>query len=197
MSEQDPFSLLGFPARPALDTDTVRERFRQLSDTLHPDRAGGDATRFAALNAACSALTDPVARLRALALLSGAGTANAKRPVPPGFADLFLQAGDLSRRLDDFTRRKTAASSALGRALLADEEMEITESAREFLDQLAAKRSELDAALSHADARWETDRTELAPQLPELADAFAYLARWVGEIQERLLCLTLIPDSAP
>jgi hypothetical protein len=76
----DPFGVLGLPARAGLTDDDVRAAWRRLAAATHPDRAdGGDPTRFAAAAAAYTVLRTRSGRGEALADL----TAPLPPPAPP------------------------------------------------------------------------------------------------------------------
>ena len=42
----DPFQILGLPKRPLLTEEEIGQAYRRLAGELHPDQAGGDASRF-------------------------------------------------------------------------------------------------------------------------------------------------------
>jgi curved DNA-binding protein CbpA len=72
----NPFGVLGLPARADLTDDDVRAAWRRLAAATHPDRAdGGDPTRFAAAAAAYTVLRTRSGRGEALADLTA--------PLPP------------------------------------------------------------------------------------------------------------------
>src|ERR1700747_908515 len=58
----DPFRVLGLPARPDLTDDDIRAAWRRIAAATHPDRAdGGDPARFAGAAAAYTELRPPSA----------------------------------------------------------------------------------------------------------------------------------------
>lgn len=64
----NPFAVLGLPARAGLTDDEVRAAWRRLAAATHPDRAdGGDPARFAAAAAAYTVLRTRSGRGEALA----------------------------------------------------------------------------------------------------------------------------------
>ena len=75
----NPFAVLGLPARAGLTDDDVRVAWRRLAAATHPDRPdGGDPARFAAAAAAYTVLRTRSGRGEALADL----TAPAPPPAP-------------------------------------------------------------------------------------------------------------------
>lgn len=82
----DPFAVLGVPARADLSDDDVRAAWRRLAAATHPDRAdGGEPARFAAAAAAYTVLRTRSGRGEALADLT-ASTPPPRRTPPPGQA---------------------------------------------------------------------------------------------------------------
>jgi hypothetical protein len=78
----DPFTLLGLPARPGLTDDDVRAAWRRIAAATHPDREdGGDPVRFGAAAAAYVLLRTSFGRGEALAdLAAGHRTHGGLRP---------------------------------------------------------------------------------------------------------------------
>ena len=73
----DPFALLGLPARPGLADDDVRAAWRRIAAATHPDREdGGDPARFGAAAAAYVLLRTGFGRGEALADLGLTATAD-------------------------------------------------------------------------------------------------------------------------
>jgi hypothetical protein len=82
----DPFAVLGVPARADLSDDDVRAAWRRLAAATHPDRAdGGEPARFAAAAAAYTVLRTRSGRGEALADLT-ASTPPPRRTPPAGQA---------------------------------------------------------------------------------------------------------------
>jgi curved DNA-binding protein CbpA len=92
----DPFAVLGVPARADLSDDDVRAAWRRLAAATHPDRAdGGDPARFAAAAAAYTVLRTRSGRGEALADLT-APTPPPRRTHPPGRASPIAAPGAAS-----------------------------------------------------------------------------------------------------
>jgi curved DNA-binding protein CbpA len=76
-ASDDPFALLGLPARPDVTDDDVRSAWRRIAAATHPDREdGGDPARFGAAAAAYAMLRTGYGRGEALADLGLAGAAD-------------------------------------------------------------------------------------------------------------------------
>ncbi len=186
----DHFATLGQPRRPWLEGEELKEAFHRLSASLHPDVAAtGDAERFAAMNAAYSALRDPAARLRhLLELTSPAALAKAAAP-PPELGDLFMEIAGLRRRLDDFLSRRNAATSPLTRALLAAEESVLRRDLTAAQERIAAAESLALEELRALDSGWSDPAAESADTLTHLYHRLAYLTRWLAQTREALFTL--------
>jgi hypothetical protein len=95
----DPFAVLGLPARAALTDDEVRAAWRRIAAAAHPDREdGGDPARFGAAAAAYVLLRTSFGRGEALADLGAAGWARAGRPHARGGAHRSTDRRNRSRR---------------------------------------------------------------------------------------------------
>jgi hypothetical protein len=69
----DPFTALGLPTSPELTDAQVRDAWRAIATTTHPDLpGGGDPARYSAASAAYAALRTPWARSEAYADLMDA-----------------------------------------------------------------------------------------------------------------------------
>lgn len=76
----DPFAVLGLPARAGLTDDDVRAAWRRVAAATHPDREdGGDPARFGAAAAAYAMLRTSFGRGEALADLGQDGRRRRRR----------------------------------------------------------------------------------------------------------------------
>jgi hypothetical protein len=102
-----PFGILGVPARPDLDDETVRAAWRAIAAATHPDRAdGGDPARYAQASVAYAELRTGWGRSEAYAdLLQAQGPATGPLPVipaeymPPGRQPGYLPISQLPARI--------------------------------------------------------------------------------------------------
>ena len=121
MSELNPFSVLGLPARADLSDEDVRAAWRRIAAATHPDRDdGGDPARFGAAASAYDTLRTSFGRGEALADLgrtdsaprtAHSGARHARRTGP-----WRLGAGGRGRRL---ALRAAAAAAVTAAAVLA------------------------------------------------------------------------------
>lgn len=113
------FSILGI--REALDIreDELRAAYREAGKKFHPD-AGGAEGEFTALREAMAILGSPSKRLSHWFLLRGVKM-EPRGAISAELMDLFGRIGAISQEVEGVIRKKEAAQSALGRALLEPE----------------------------------------------------------------------------
>ena len=177
----DAFAELGLPRTAALDADTLARAFDALSRERHPD-AGGEAAAFARLTSARDTLATPSRRWRHLLELLAPGT-KLDGALSPALMDLFAQLGPALAAGRAALERKSAASSALARALLAGEELRAREALETLAGRIDALRAELDARATD----WRSDTHALAT----LAREAAFLEKWHAQVRDQLARLGL------
>ncbi|MEY2907240.1 MAG: DnaJ domain [Verrucomicrobiota bacterium] len=176
----DPFALLALPKRPLLSEEEIGQAYRRLAGELHPDQAGGDASRFKELSEAAAILRDPARRLRSLADVIGGSQ------LPSKAAELFPEIATLLREADSLIGKHHAASNPLAKAVLAAPMKKLAADLESLLGIVHGWRSSLDARLAELDASWPAHETEA---VASLADSFAYATRWESQLRERKLSL--------
>jgi len=200
----DHFDLLGVPRRPWIDPEQLKARFHQVSNAVHPDRVHGSddsekeraTSLYATFNQAYTLLKEPKDRLLHLLELEIGGKPGDIQRIPPGTMDLFVEVGQLCRDTDVFLVEKNNATSPMLKVKLFAQGMDWTEKLQELQFKLNQKRDELSAELVAMNSIWEsavsdTDRKKLLPleRLEQIYRTFSYVARWTGQIQERIVQL--------
>lgn len=185
----DHFAVLAQPRRPWLDEEVLKERFHRASAAFHPDVEGGGAEQFSAVNAAYSALRDPVSRLRHLLELEAPDQLARPQAIPSEFADFFMRLADLRGALDRFHKKEVTATSALARALLADERPGLQQRLGILQTELQEAHDRAMADLRALDAAWAAQSSEAAEQLAALHHRLAYLVKWRSQVSESLFKL--------
>jgi len=203
----DYFALLNEPRRPWLDAELLKQKFLARSSEMHPDRShqAGErereaaTRRFAEWNAAWQCLREPRDRLgHLLELELGARPADAQ-DVPPAAMDLFFETGRILREADVFLAAKGKTSSPLLKAQMFGQGMELTRRLNELQQVILRRRDELLAELPGLNAAWEAapaagsaGRAAALPLEPleRIYRMLCYLARWTGQIQERVVQLS-------
>jgi hypothetical protein len=187
----DSFALLDQPRRPWLDDEALREVFHRHAAAQHPDAPEGDAAAFAELNAAFAILRDPVPRLRHLLALEDPAALQRATPIPPDLADLFSTVATARQAILSFITRRSAATSALARALLAGDEATVRTKAATARAALDTARAQALAELHALDAGWITENPKPIAVLTALYGRFAFLEKWDGQLREAALALDL------
>jgi DnaJ-domain-containing protein 1 len=204
----DYFALLNEPRRPWLEAEPLKQKFLALSSEFHPDRAcavgeeerGAATRRFAELNAAWQCLREPNERLgHLLELESGARPAGTP-DVPAAAMDLFFETGRLCREADAFLAARGKTSSPVVKAQMFGRGMELAGRLNDLQQVIARRQEELLAELRGLNAAWETapaagaaGRAAALPleALERICRMLSYIARWTGQIQERVAQLSL------
>ena len=199
----DYFALLDEPRRPWLDLDLLKQKFLALSANTHPDKIHSASEsekstaskKFAELNAAYNCLAAPKSRLLHLLELERGAKPKDIQQIPDGLADLFAEVATLCRQVDGFLTEKAKAVSPLL-------QVQFFERAQEWIEKLNAVQAKvrdlserLFAELKSLDAKWMAGdpqaRADLLNELEKLYRLFSYFNRWGGQIQERVVQLSL------
>ena len=127
------FDALGLPTRLTLATAEIDTAFREAGKRHHPD-AGGDKDHFTRLRDARVTLVAPDRRLAHWLEIRG------HRPDPrgniaPEIMDLFSSVGEAVQQAADIARRRSAAQTPLGLALLESETLR----SRERIETMIAR----------------------------------------------------------
>jgi curved DNA-binding protein CbpA len=144
---------------------------------VHPDQPGGSAALAAEVNAAYETLLAPEKRLKHLLELHQVPW----RAIPLS-AELMAIFSDLGPRLQKaaaLAKKKQQASSALAKALLANEEMTLREALEALGSEIEARREALIAALPADDLE----------QIQAAQATLSYLGKWQAQIREALLAM--------
>ena len=190
---QDAFALFDLPRRPWLEAAELRDGFHRRSASLHPD-AGGDAERFAQLNAAHQTLRAPAARLRHLLELEAPALLAQARQIPPALADLFLRVAAARQEGAACLAQHRAATTPLARALLTLKPPATCQTLETALADLDAAHAEAFARLKTLDDHWP----QHLPELAALQAGLSYLEKWSAQLRasQLELALTSLPPSA-
>ena len=204
----DAFALLSETRRPWLDADALKSRVLPLLTATHPDRVHGASEseklaangRHAELNAAFNTLREPRDRLLHLYDLEAGEKPRDIQRIPPGTMDLFVEVGQTCRELDEFLQRKANATSPMLRLSLMQEGLDHLDRLQALQGRVNGRREELESELKALNAVWESappagapGRREALPleRLEQLYRSMSYVARWTGQIQERLVSLSI------
>ena len=198
----DYFALLNQPRRPWLEPEALKTQFLALAAKAHPDKkqTRSDTERLAAnryyaeLNAAYHCLAEPKSRLLHLLELEQGAKPRDIQQIPDALADLFAEVAGTCRNADDFPSAKNKVTSPLLQVQQFERAQERVERLRVLQTRLAGLHRKLVKELKSLDASWASgtgNRTALLNRLEELYRLFGYYSRWNGQIQERIVQLSL------
>jgi DnaJ-domain-containing protein 1 len=188
----DCFALFSQPRRPWLELEELKAKFHTMAAVQHPDaRASSDAHGFAALNAAYATLRDPALRLSHLLALEERAASASTPPIPSDLADSFMAIAELRRALRDLRQRQRGGESTVVRALLAEEKRELERKSRGSLATLEEEYARAMNDLRDLDAVWPTRGAAVITRAVALQHRLAYLGRWIADLREELLEMTL------
>lgn len=205
---KDYFALLDEPRRPWLDAKALKAKFSALSSDAHPDRVHSASEaekqeaneRYAQLNAAYNCLREPKDRLQHLLELELGGKPVGIESVPDDTMELFMQVGQLCRRVDGFLNERSKVTAPLLKVQMFQRGTDWTDKLQALLQSLHVRRAELEKTLQSMNAAWESaprpgdsHRSAGLPlgQLEQAYRALSYLSRWTGQLNERVVLLSL------
>jgi len=185
----DYFAVLQFERRPWIDLDELKQRYQQRTLAAHPDRTktaeiGGQD--FAIITEAYRVLSSPRLRLQhLLALERDAQSNKGPTPVPKTLSDLFMNAAQLVRETDSLLQKRSQASSTLGRSLLQSELSDLRNRTGDLVRNLETRQADALNDLRTVDMAWAADRGQVVEEIESLAQRFAFLDRWLGQLREK------------
>ena len=189
----DCFLLLGLERRPYLEPEAVKGAFQARAASAHPDGYGTtrEIADFAAVELGFRTLRDPKLRLQHLLDLEFPGVRTAApATVPADLAALFTPANLMIGRVDAFLGRRNAAGSAVGRAMMAGEQLALRAEVEEWMETLQHRAAVLVEELKGADRFWTLGGERDAAKLLRLHQSFAFVTRWTEQARERLFVLS-------
>jgi curved DNA-binding protein CbpA len=190
----DYFALLNQPRSPWLDPEKLKEVYHEKTLRWHPDvqPSGGETSLFSSLNEAYQTLQDPKRRLHHLLGLQGCAPSSAPVAVPAHLHDLFPKVGAVTQRTNQLLDKLAVASNALSRSLLERDVL----SSRTEIDELLTKLRQLYEGvitqLPGLGAAWSINPDPPIDPLTALYHELAYLTRWIAQVEELQLRLSLV-----
>ena len=195
----DNFALLKTPRRPWLRPDSLKQSFFALSAESHPDRVHpADVAerhraneRAAELNAAYQCLREPRERLRHLLELELGTKPSDLTQVPEDLMDLFFAIGKEFYTVDALLVEKSKATSPLLQVRFFERGQEEAEKLGAFRQSVAIRRDALLAELEPMNAAWEMSAARPFERLQEIWRLLSFYERWLAQIQERIVKLSV------
>ncbi len=178
----DYFALLQQLRKPWLDLEQVKERYQELTLAEHPDRPrpNDSSIDFTAVNEAYATLKDPKLRLQHLLRLEGHDP-NARQAIPEELLDLFSRMGNFTQTADRLLQRAGATHNALAKSLIQEEVLASRTEAEELLKKLTLLYREAEAETRRINDSWQG----VPHKVSQLYGRFAYLTRWIAQVEER------------
>ena len=192
----DYFALLDQPRVPWLDLNELKNAYHQKTLQTHPDaqttRSRADAmdATFSSLNEAYQVLQDPKRRLHHLLSLEGAAPSS-HQTVPQHLHDLFPVVGALTQRANLLLEKIGTTSNRLSQSLLKPQILEVQNEAREVHTKIQHLFDASLAELRQINPAWANNPREQTKALSNLYVAFAYLTRWLAQLNEIIFQLSL------
>ncbi len=200
----DFFALLNEPRRPWVEPERLKAKYLKLAAEAHPDKQRGLSEtekgpvnrRYAELNAAYNCLADPKSRLRHLLELELGAKPKEVQQISNILADLFAEVATTCRDADTFLAEKGNTTSPLLQVQLFERAQEWVEQLNLLQRKLKEWRDKLTDELKLLDKQWSAAGADgahggILPKLEELYRLFSYGNRWSGQIQERIVQLSL------
>lgn len=180
----DAFAELGLPRQVDLDADAIEDAWRELSRHVHPDAEDGDADRAAAINRAHQLLAQPGSRLRHWLELHGRSARAAA--MDDQMMSFFSKVGACLQAADDVLKKRAAATTAMGRAVLATAEWESQAALQGVLGQLGEAIAVAIGRFVEIDAAAESGEFAVAESA---AASLGFFEKWQAQIRDRMLAL--------
>ncbi len=171
----DYFALFDQPRQAWLDPEKLKEIYHAKARTSSPN---------AQLNEAYQVLRDSKRRLHHLLALRGDTPSRENASVPREIEDLFPAVAGLTREAVLLLHKLSQATNALSRSLLKNEITAVQNKIAEMLARISELKN---TALVRLQAVQEND----SAQLHALYLQFSYLNRWIEQLEERQLQLSL------
>ena len=187
----DPFAALGLPRAAALDQVVLKAAYTTLTRDAHPDQTDGDEKRASELNTAFEILSSPEKRLKHLLELEASDDAKTWKTIPLDgtMMGLFEKIAPFLHSVGDLAKKTQSATTALAKALLANEEMKLRELAEDRAAELNDLRDTLEAQLPDMDARRRAADASVHRDIVFLQAKLAYLAKWQAQVREAFMAL--------
>ncbi len=180
----DFFAALGQPRMPWLDPAELKEAFHRKTLEAHPDVAGSGTEDFAKLNEAYQVLQDPKRRIQHLLSLANGAPLSENQTVPEDLQELFMSIGAVTQRANAILQKVKTTSNVLGRSLLRPELISLNRELHELREKAGELSEKALAELRTINALWDGDRARQIPALSMLSQRFAYLGRWIAQLDE-------------
>ena len=204
----DYFALLKEPRRPWIDLDRLKSKFLAYTAQEHPDRVLARSEperslatdRYVEINAAYNCLRNPKERLFHLLELESGTKPKDFDLHPKESGDLFFQLGRECQNADEFLAEGSRIAAPLLKAKWFAQALERIDQLNALKQSIAEKQGQIIEELKPLNSLWDSAPPIGTPErkgglqlerLEELYRTVGYLARWSGQIQTRLVRLSV------
>lgn len=186
----DAYAIFSIPRSVAIDAAALQSSYAALSRETHPDH-GGSEEGAAVVNSAYETLRAPEKRLKHLIEIAAPEDAKSWRTVPldESMMSVFMELGSALEASAKLLEKKGKTTSALTRALLANEEMVLRDRLETIGFGVEEKKVAMESGLSSLDDRLASGDETVWRDIAATQARLAYLAKWQTQIRERLLAL--------
>gem|GEM_PF-575219 len=190
----DYFQKLHLPRTAALEGELLQQLYVERSRQVHPDH-GGSEKEAAEVNAAFEILRASETRLKHLMDLVAPEEVKVWRTIPldEAMMSLFGRLGQALGQASILAERKNNAQTALAKALLARQTLDIRDELENIGLEVASLKQSLETELPECDRLLSAAESvsEAWKKVATLQAKMAYAARWQKQIREQLLTLDL------
>jgi hypothetical protein len=186
----DHFVTLDLPRKASLSEEVLQQAYARVCRAAHPDH-GGTEKEASEVNEAYQTLRSPEKRLKHLLELAAPPEAKAWRAVPldDEMMRVFSTLGAALEASTKFLDKKANATSALAKALLANEEMQHRETLEAIGVEIAGLIETMELRLPALDEALMNAGEVVWKEVAALQARFAYVSKWQTQVRERLLLL--------
>jgi hypothetical protein len=192
----DYFAFFGFPRRPLIDEELLKERFTRLSQSIHPDKGWAAADRvrgaeqetgydFALATAGFKTLSQPESRIAHLLELefSGCKSEHSGKELSDWFQRIAVILPPIDQALNNI-RQETSPFLRAVKISAAQPEIAQLDS---IYDGLAIVEKGLLDQITHLDPLWPERRAETKKALAQVAADLTFVHKWLSQVNERRL----------
>ena len=193
----DYFALLGFQRHPWIDARNVDEKFRELSQSSHPDLYFGQDSdsrklaenQYADLNHASMVLKDPVKRLRHFIELETGNPPAVVESLDGDEVECFMSVNQTIRRLSNLVSKAGQVESPILRLGLARESIALIGegegSASGLRDRILSLETQLQDTPTPPVGS-DTERSTYFRKLERVFRSLSHYSKWHSQLREKI-----------
>ena len=188
------FARFGFSPRPWIDSELLKQRFLDISASVHPDKVTDKTAaeqEFKQINEGYNVLRGSRSRLLHLLDLRGHPRQEHVQNVPAEVMEFFPAVAAATQSADTLIKQKSSAASPMLKVQLMDAGLEQIDQIQALQSNIRAVIARIEDRLSTISVNWpENPEPPLLKELGTAASALGFLDRWSSQLQERIGALT-------